>query len=148
MKKNLFIQPWNTSFDNVYLILSILSAFIVSAFLIIYFGFPTFFDAHDMPCFWHAISGLYCPGCGGTRAVIWLFTGHPILSFIYHPLPIYCLITGCIFLYGRITAAFTHGKKNILHGSTIWIWGALTLIVLNFIIKNAVLLVGHYAIIP
>ena len=148
MLKKYLLKEWNTTFDNVYLVLCFLSAITVMAFLVVYFGFPTFYEAHDAPCFWHVLSGLYCAGCGGTRSVLLLFTGHPILSFIYHPIPIYCLISAIIFLYGRGLAAITRGRKNILHGTTIWIWVALALIIVNVIVKNAVLLIGHYAIIP
>ena len=28
------------------------------------------------PCLFHALTGLYCPGCGGTRAVYQLLHGH------------------------------------------------------------------------
>lgn len=143
-----FLKKWNTAIDNVYLALCMLSVLIVSAFLILYFGFPTFYDTYDTPCFWHSISGLYCAGCGGTRSLILLCSGHPLLSFIYHPVPLYCLITAIIFLYGRALALITQGRKNILHGSSIWIWTILILIIANVIIKNAVLLFGHYAIIP
>ena len=33
------------------------------------------------PCLFHRLTGLYCPGCGGTRAVRLLFTGHIWKSF-------------------------------------------------------------------
>lgn len=38
------------------------------------------------PCIFHKATGLYCPGCGGTRALLALLSGHPVLSFLYHPL--------------------------------------------------------------
>ncbi|MBQ6855594.1 MAG: DUF2752 domain-containing protein, partial [Lachnospiraceae bacterium] len=37
-----------------------------------------------LPCMFRMLTGLYCPGCGGTRAVKALLTGHPIQSFLYH----------------------------------------------------------------
>ena len=43
---------------------------------------PTWFQ---MPCLFQMMTGLYCPGCGGTRAVRALLSGHPVLSFLYHP---------------------------------------------------------------
>lgn len=43
---------------------------------------PTWFR---MPCLFQMMTGLYCPGCGGTRAVRALLSGHPVLSFLYHP---------------------------------------------------------------
>ena len=37
-----------------------------------------------IPCLFHELTGFYCPGCGGTRAVLALLAGHPVLSFLYH----------------------------------------------------------------
>ena len=33
------------------------------------------------PCMMQKLTGLYCPGCGGTRAVRALLAGHPLQSF-------------------------------------------------------------------
>ncbi len=35
------------------------------------------------PCMMQKLTGLYCPGCGGTRAVRALLAGHPLQSFLY-----------------------------------------------------------------
>lgn len=54
-----------------------------------------------IPCLFHELTGFYCPGCGGTRAVLALLAGHPVLSFLYHPLVPYCALVGpglCGFL--------------------------------------------------
>ena len=41
------------------------------------------------PCLFHLLTGLYCPGCGGTRAVRAMAAGNLRLSFQYHPLVLY-----------------------------------------------------------
>lgn len=33
------------------------------------------------PCPFHALTGLYCPGCGSTRMLYLLVHGHPLLAF-------------------------------------------------------------------
>jgi len=33
------------------------------------------------PCPFHALTGLYCPGCGSTRMLYFLVHGHPWLAF-------------------------------------------------------------------
>lgn len=37
------------------------------------------------PCLFHLITGFYCPGCGGTRAIRMLIHGKVMASFCYHP---------------------------------------------------------------
>lgn len=36
-------------------------------------------------CTFKSVTGLYCPGCGGTRAVAAFIQGHWARSFRYHP---------------------------------------------------------------
>ena len=50
------------------------------------------------PCIFHAFTGLFCPGCGTTRAMWYLVHGHPIhalgenaLSVLLMPLVVYDL---------------------------------------------------------
>ena len=49
------------------------------------------------PCLFRAVTKIYCPGCGGTRAVYLLLTGHPVLSFLYHPIVLYTVFA-CIYI--------------------------------------------------
>ena len=41
------------------------------------------------PCVLHSLTGLYCPGCGGTRAITALLHGQILNSFLYHPVVLY-----------------------------------------------------------
>ena len=42
-------------------------------------------SGQGFPCLFHLLTGLYCPGCGGTRAVRLFLKGELIKSFCYHP---------------------------------------------------------------
>lgn len=44
---------------------------------------------HDI---FYALTGYYCPGCGGTRSMEYLLTGHFIKSFLYHPAVFYSVL--------------------------------------------------------
>ena len=53
--------------------------------------------ADGYPCLFRAVAKIYCPGCGGTRAVYLLLTGHPVLSFLYHPIVLYTVFA-CVYI--------------------------------------------------
>ncbi|MGN0372670.1 MAG: DUF2752 domain-containing protein [Enterocloster sp.] len=59
------------------------------------------------PCLFQLFTGLYCPGCGGTRALRALLHGKLILSFQYHPLVLYGLLAvlaeGAGWLISKLT---------------------------------------------
>ena len=78
---------------------------------------PTWFR---MPCLFQMMTGLYCPGCGGTRAVRALLSGHPVLSFLYHPVA-------------------TRNRRFRPELDDRIAYAAAGIVILNFIIKNGLL---------
>lgn len=42
-----------------------------------------------LSCTFYKVTGFPCPGCGGTRAVYYLFSGDIIKSIQYHPVIVY-----------------------------------------------------------
>lgn len=94
-------------------------------------------------CPLHKMTGLYCPGCGGTRAIKALIHIHPLQSLYYHPIPLYGGTLGVLFLFGRTLARCTKGRINILHAKTFFLWLALILIIVNCLLKNYLLLFCH-----
>ena len=97
-------------------------------------------------CIFHRLTGLYCPGCGGTRAVMALFRGDLKASFIYHPLVLYGLAVAIYILIHRMvfevrsrTCDGFYDKKYVFPTWTLW--GALVVLGLNFLIKNLALLI-------
>lgn len=65
--------------------------------------FPSF------PCGLRELFGIYCPGCGGTRALIALFQGHFFRSLICNPA---IILGGLLILYYEAGVIFTLTKKN------------------------------------
>lgn len=93
-------------------------------------------------CVLYTYFGLYCPGCGGTRAFVSLLHGHFLLSLWYHPVVPYSALIFGAFMLTQALARLT--RFRYFHGLSFHNWylyGALVIIGANFIIKN-VLLVG------
>ena len=107
-----------------------------------------------MPCFFHELTGFYCPGCGGTRAFLALITGHPIISFLYNPAVIYA--AGVLLFYavwGVLYAISRRSKKETGDGSLspfsptlsppkfhlAFVWIFIAILMVNCTVKNLLL---------
>lgn len=94
-----------------------------------------------MPCLFHLLTGLYCPGCGGTRAVKYLLQGQWALSFRCHPLVLYGVGALALELVS-VLAGRVLGKPLVRPGKEIsLVYGGVVLVVVNWIVKNGALLV-------
>lgn len=89
------------------------------------------------PCAVRCITGYYCPGCGGTRAVRALLQGKLITSFLYHPFVLYGVTIMLVFMVTNTLQLLTKNKWNIglkyRHG---YLYGATVVIIVNWIIQN------------
>lgn len=67
-------------------------------------------------CFIHKMTGFYCPGCGGTRAAIYLLRGKVWTAFKYNPgVVILAVVTGL----GLIEKIFN--KKILPRALAFWV---------------------------
>lgn len=95
------------------------------------------------PCMLHVLTGFYCPGCGGTRAVIALFRGDLLSSFRYHPFVPYAALLCGWFMISQTVERITRGRLRIgLHYRAVYAWIALAVIFINVVVKNVALLFG------
>ncbi|MCR5667192.1 MAG: DUF2752 domain-containing protein [Eubacterium sp.] len=101
---------------------------------------------HLSPCLMHAVTGYYCPGCGGTRAVLAFFHGHIIRSFFYHPVVPLFFIGYLVYMVLASIHLLTKGKTPMFHAHTRYLWIILVVTLVNWAIKNLVLLVGGIAL--
>lgn len=88
------------------------------------------------PCLFQLITGLYCPGCGGTRAVKALLRGEFLTSLHYHPLVLYMAVV----ILGEILIYVYERKKKILptwnNRFQKWVWLGIAVCGGNWIWKN------------
>lgn len=119
--------------DELFRIGLVLPVIILPAVFCVY-AFRSFFPV--IPCLFTTFLGIYCPGCGGTRALSALLHGHFLKSVWYHPLVPYG-----VFLYlGFMLTQGLHrlGVKKIrpwkFHNRYLGIGSGI--LIGNFIIKN------------
>lgn len=61
-------------------------------------------------CFIYDAFGIYCPGCGGTRALIAFLEGNWVESFCYHPVILVAFIIYAFFMASCIANLLTKGR--------------------------------------
>ena len=94
------------------------------------------------PCVLYAYFGLYCPGCGGTRAFISLLHGHFLLSLWYHPLVLYSALLFGAFMITQALARLTRFRYfRGLSFHNWYLYVAIGIVGFNWVIKNILLLV-------
>ena len=94
-------------------------------------------DAFPLKCIFHEATGLYCAGCGGTRAIYALFRGD-ILTALHSNALVTLLLPVAFYFYA---AGFmkTFFKKKILplpQNAIPLLWTLLIITLLFMIIRN------------
>ncbi|SRR5579871_1169141 len=92
--------------------------------------FLYFFKPGSFPypaCVFHEITGLYCPGCGSTRALYQLLHGN-ILTALHDN--VMAVLAIPFFIY----AAFRKKPLSLIH--PYWIWGLFCVLVVFTILRN------------
>ena len=99
------------------------------------------------PCMFHRVTGYYCPGCGGTRAVFTFFRGDIVRAFKFHPFVPYTFILGGWFMLSQTIEKASRGRLAIgMHYRDIYLWIALAIVLLNWLVKNLFLAVFGIAL--
>jgi len=95
---------------------------------------------YPYPCTLYAATNLYCPGCGGTRALAYLLKGNLIKSFIYHPVILYtAVLVGCYVITHTLNI-FTKGKIKAMGFRPVYFYIMVAIILLQCIIKNVLVI--------
>ena len=87
------------------------------------------------PCTFHRVTGLSCPGCGGTRAFISLLHGDIRKCLYYYPPLIYGIVIYVIFM-ARCTMHVFFGFRKSRDGAVLkYIYVYIALVILQWVIK-------------
>ena len=108
--------------------------FVVTLTIILVYGILYIFTKQGLPCIFHKITGLYCPGCGITRMFISLFKLNIYQAFRYNPLVFILLIMSTLyFLVDSLKYGITKAHINLPKS----IYIILLIIVIGFgILRN------------
>ena len=91
-----------------------------------------------LPCFTYTYLGIYCPGCGDTRALHALMHGHILRAFDYNLLfPFIVVILAWYYLVGLTT--LIRRKRVMWIPETVPLWvmiGGVSVIVLFTVLRN------------
>lgn len=93
------------------------------------------------PCRLFQETGYYCIGCGGTRALKSLFSGHPIQSFFFHPAVDYVVFILAIFIPSQSMSVLSQGRIRgyRLRKTHFYILGGI--VIVQWLLKNMVYLI-------
>jgi hypothetical protein len=89
-------------------------------------------------CVLHEMTGYYCPGCGGTRAVDALLKGQLVKSFLFHPVVVYTLAGMLAFVVSHTLNILTREKIPAMMFRVQFFYVMIGVILLQWIIKNAI----------
>jgi hypothetical protein len=92
------------------------------------------------PCWFYRTVGLYCPGCGGTRALTALLSGNPLRSLRMNPLVLPAAIWMAVYLGSHFISSVTRGRTPVLRISRAPFIAGAVLLGVNWILKNALLI--------
>lgn len=88
-------------------------------------------------CIIHKLAGVYCPACGGTRAVMSLLAGDFKESVLYNPVVLYGAVLWIFYMiFNTAILLFTHRKDRMIHLTRMYILIGGMLLAVNFIMKN------------
>lgn len=88
-------------------------------------------------CILYRLTGLYCPGCGATRALSAFLTGHPVRSFICHPVVDYVAVVGLWFLLSQTLERLSHGRLAVgVKYRDRYLWIVLFILILHCLVRN------------
>lgn len=93
----------------------------------------------SLPCLFRAMTGLYCPGCGGTRAVRYLLQGEWLLSFRFHPLVPYTALVLILEAVSFLAAGLCGDRRLYLGHEKLFLYLAAAIVAVNFAVRNYLL---------
>lgn len=123
-------------YNYTFIAVSITYIFFILGILIYFFYLKDYFFIPSCPIYTHL--GIYCPACGGTRAVISLLNIDLLSSIIFNPIVIYTLFFSTLYIITELINIIFHKRININFKIIIKI--GIILLFVNCIIKNILIL--------
>lgn len=88
-----------------------------------------------IPCVFHELTGLYCPGCGMTRALASLANLEIYQAIRYNALIIFLVPAFLLYIVFKIKS-YINNEKNKFNIPNYLLWSALIITILYGILRN------------
>lgn len=134
--------------EKVLYVIGLLLVFSGLLFLSVLWIFDIHFFQKMPPCVYYTSIGIYCPGCGGTRSLLYFINGNILKSFWYHPFVPYFLIISSIFMGTQTIRFLSHEKIRGMRFRAIYIYIGIGILIVQWLIKNIVLFGWNIHVIP
>ncbi|MDE6762002.1 MAG: DUF2752 domain-containing protein [Lachnospiraceae bacterium] len=92
------------------------------------------------PCFVHEFFNVYCPGCGGTRALFALFHGQVLHSLIYNPAIVLGAVLILYYEAGVLITLIRRNGKVYFYQKCGPLYSYLLIVILFAVIRNWLLI--------
>lgn len=94
-------------------------------------------------CVVYKTLGIYCPGCGATRAVYSLYSGEILQSVYYNPFILYLVVVDLWYIITEgVAKILKKENKFFVKNIKIYLYLALIILFLNWLIKLLMLYKG------
>ena len=100
-------------------------------------------DGARSMCLLHDFVHLYCPGCGGTRAVVALLRGQIVHSLLCNPLSAY-LVVGFLVVDVRALLHIIGKQPFEIRIPSWYLWVMLILAILHCVVRNVLMISSGY----
>lgn len=113
--------------------------------LILFMHYFTPFSLYSFqfPCSFYEKTGVYCPGCGGTRAVFAFVEGKIVTSLYYHPAIVYMAVIYLVFLLRGFVTVCSGGKVPFMKVRVGYLYGLAGIVLGQWLIKLIALFGFH-----
>lgn len=116
------------------------SSIVVVLFTALVYGIHVWFVNYTgmyelLECKLKAYVGIDCPGCGGTRALKYLFRGDVLTAIYYNAFAVYGAITYIAFFITQTLQRITKGKIAGIKFKMAYLWIAIFILIVQYIFK-------------
>lgn len=128
--------------DKAFYVMGLVVAAILFVFAVLTYTIDFNIGDFVPPCTLRTLTGFYCPGCGGTRAVIALIHGRFIKSFLYHPIVPIVFVFGVVFMFRNTLWLISRGRLNVLmRFREKYVFIGMWILAINWVVQNVIILI-------
>lgn len=136
MKKSKIDSFLDSGIENMLYWISLFVVALVAVMYMLHVWFVNYTGRYELlECRLMAMTGIPCPGCGGTRSIKSLLRGDIVSSLYYNAFVTYSAIVYGIFFVTHTLEKVFKGRIKGIKFRLIYLWVAIAVLVVQYILK-------------